>query len=97
MAPLALGVALVFVPPGYAPKTSTTFDEKFVFSQHMRYAWRENHLMTRQHPDTNELMDLKIGNAVNQLLFAKGFLEVKDSRIFIFITTAGPCATLIRK
>ena len=88
MASLAFGVALVFVPPGYAQKTSTTFDEKFVFSQHMRYAWQENHL-TRQHPDTNELMDLKIVKAVNQLLFAKGFVEVKDKPDFYLYDDRG--------
>lgn|GEM_PF-1583985 len=87
--PSLLGVALIFLPPAYAQRTSTTFDEKFVFSQHMRYAWRENHLVTRQHPDTNELMDLKIVKAVNQLLMAKGFVEVKDKPDFYLYYDGG--------
>jgi len=48
----------------------------------MSYAGIESHLTTRQHPDTNELMDLKIVKAVNQLLLAKGFVELKDKPAF---------------
>lgn len=41
--------------------------------------------MTRQHPDTNEVMDLKIVKAVNQLLGSKGFVEVKsDPDLYIY-------------
>jgi len=53
------------VPALLAQKISTTFDNKFSFSEHKRYAWRENRLVTRQHPDTNEVMDLKIIKTVN--------------------------------
>jgi hypothetical protein len=35
-----------------------------------------------RHPDTNEVMDLKIVKAVNRLLAAKGFVEVKDKPDF---------------
>ena len=66
----------------FAQKTSTTFDKDFDFSGHKRYAWRQNHLMTHQHPDTNEMMDLKIVKAVNQTLIARGFVEVKDKPDF---------------
>jgi hypothetical protein len=38
--------------------------------------------MTRQHPDTNEVMDLKIVKAVNQTLAARGFAEVKEKPDF---------------
>jgi hypothetical protein len=78
LATVVFGQVLLFAPTGIAQKTTTTFDHKFIFSQHTRYAWRENHLMTRQHPDTNEVMDLKIVKAVNQLLSARGFVEVKE-------------------
>jgi len=50
----------------------------FSFYEHKRYAWRENRLMTRQHPDTNELTDLKIVKTVNEALAAKNFEETKD-------------------
>ena len=62
----------------YAQKVSTTLDDKYSFSDHKRYAWRENRLTTRQNPDTNEVMDLKIVKNVNQLLAAREFVEVKE-------------------
>jgi uncharacterized protein DUF4136 len=82
LALLILGLSVMIAPSAPAQKTSTSFDDKFSFLQHKRYAWRENRLMTRQPPDTNELMDLKIVKAVNQLLSAKGFTEVKDKPDF---------------
>jgi hypothetical protein len=66
----------------FAQKVSTTLDDKYSFSDHKRYAWRENRLTTRQHPDTNEVMDIKIVKAVNQLLASKGFVEVKEKPDF---------------
>jgi len=64
------------------PHLPTKFDDKYNFFEHKRYAWRENRLLTRQHPDTNEVMDLKIVKAVNRLLAKKGFVEVKDKPDF---------------
>ena len=72
-----------------AQTVSTTVEDKFSFSTHKRYAWRENRLVTRQHPDTNELMDLKIVRAVNQLLAGKGFIEVKDKPDFYLYYDGG--------
>ena len=72
-----------------AQKVSTTLDDKYSFSDHKRYAWRENRLMTRQHPDTNEVMDLKIVKAVNQLLASKGFLEVQEKPDFYIFYDGG--------
>jgi hypothetical protein len=77
-----LFLAMLAAPTVFAQKTSTKFDKDFDFSGHKRYAWRQNHLMTRQHPDTNEIMDLKIVKAVNQTLVAKEFVEVKDKPDF---------------
>lgn len=65
-----------------AQKTDTKFDGQYNFSQHKRYKWRENRLVTRQNPDTNEVMDLKIVKAVNQMLASKGFVEVQDKPDF---------------
>jgi Domain of unknown function (DUF4136) len=65
-----------------AQKASITLDEGYNFSTQKRYAWRENRLVTRQHPDTNEVMDLKIVKLVNRTLAAKGFVEVKDNPDF---------------
>jgi len=77
-----LFLAMLAAPTAFAQKTSTIFDKDFDFSGHKRYSWRQNRLMTRQHPDTNEIMDLKIVKAVNQTLVAKGFVEVKDKPDF---------------
>jgi len=78
----ALTCILVVSPAIFAQKTSTNFDPNFDFSQHKHYAWRENRLMTRQSPDTNEVMDLKIVKGVNQILASRGFVEVKDNPDF---------------
>lgn len=72
-----------------AQTASTTVDDKFSFSTHKRYAGRENRLVTREHPDTNELMDLKIVRAVNQLLAGKDFIEVKDKPDFYLYYEGG--------
>jgi hypothetical protein len=45
--------------------------------------------MTRQHPDTNAIMDLKIVKAVNQALIAKGFVEVKENPDFYIYYDGG--------
>jgi Domain of unknown function (DUF4136) len=74
----AMSVALTAL----AQKTDTKFDGQYNFSQHKRYKWRENRLMTRQNPDTNEVMDLKIVKAANQMLASKGFVEVQDKPDF---------------
>ncbi len=84
-----LSLAMLTAPIAFAQKTSTTFDKNFDFSGHKRYAWRENHLMTHQHPDTNEIMDLKIVKAVNQTLIARGFAEVKDKPDFYIYYDGG--------
>jgi Domain of unknown function (DUF4136) len=77
-----LFLAMLAAPIAFAQKTSTKFDKNFDFSGHKRYAWRQNRLMTRQHPDTNEIMDLKIVKTVNQTFIAKGFVEVKENADF---------------
>jgi uncharacterized protein DUF4136 len=80
---------MLTAPIAFAQKTSTKFDKSFDFSEHKRYAWGQNHLMTRQHPDTNEIMDLKIVKAVNQTLIARGFVEVKDKPDFYIYYDGG--------
>jgi len=84
-----LFLVLLTVPIAFAQKISTTFDKNFDFSVHKRYAWRQNRLMTRQHPDTNEDMALKIVKVVNQTLIARGFAEVKDKPDFYIYYDGG--------
>ncbi|HXY25736.1 MAG TPA: DUF4136 domain-containing protein [Candidatus Acidoferrum sp.] len=80
---------LVIAPVISAQKVSTTFDSSYSFAGHRRFAWRENRLMTRQNPDTNELMDLKIVKTVTQALAAKGFEEAKDNPDFYIYYDGG--------
>ena len=84
-----MACAVPVVPPASAQKTDTKFDHAYDFSQRKRYQWRENRLMTRQNPDTNELMDLKIVKAVNQFLASKGFVEVKEKPDFFLSYDGG--------
>src|SRR5262245_66690192 len=74
-----LYLAMLAIPLASAQSSSTAFDKNFDFSEHKRYAWGQNHIVTRQHPDTNEVMNLKIVKEVNQILSAKGFAEVKEN------------------
>jgi Domain of unknown function (DUF4136) len=89
LACLILGLSILVAPRACAQKTSTSYDDKFSFSQHTRYAWRGNRLMTRQHPDTNEVMNLKIVKAVNHTLNARGFVEVKEKPDFYLYYDGG--------
>jgi hypothetical protein len=84
-----LFLLMLVVQVAFAQKISTTFDKNFDFSGHKRYAWRQNRLMTRQHPDTNEEMALKIVRIVNQTLIARGFVEVKDKPDFYIYYDGG--------
>ena len=84
-----LYLAMLAIPLVSAQNSSTAFDKNFDFSEHKRYAWGQNHLLTRQHPDTNEVMDLKIVKEVNQTLIAKGFTEVKEKPDFYIYYDGG--------
>ena len=82
-------LALVAGQGALAQQVSTKLDDKYDFTEHKRYAWRGNRLVTRQNPDTNEVMDIKIVKAVNQLLAAKGFVEVKEKPDFYIFYDGG--------
>ena len=87
---LSLLSLLAATPLAVLPqKTSTVLDSSYNFSEHKRYSWRENRLLTRQHPDTNEEMDLKIVRNVNRLLSAAGFIEAKDKPDFYIYYDGG--------
>ena len=80
----------------FPQKTSTVADPGYDFSEHKRYSWRENRLLTRQHPDTNEEMDRKIVKNVNQVLSASGFVEVKEKPDFyIYYDGGGDAMTAV--
>jgi len=77
-----------------AQKISTKADDTFNFSEHKKYMWRGNRLMTRQNPDTNQVLDLKIVKAVNRELAAKGFVEVKENPDFYISYDGGGSSQL---
>jgi Domain of unknown function (DUF4136) len=81
--------ALFVAQTAFAQKVSTKLDAKYSFAEHKRYEWRGNRLVTRQNPDTNEVMDIKIVKAVNQLLAARGFVEVKEKPDFYIFYDGG--------
>ena len=75
--------------PASAQKATTPFDHNYVFSQFKRYQWRENRLLTRQSPDTTELMDLKIGQGRQPATKArKDLLRLRTSPISTSTTMA---------
>ena len=92
---IILILAIAIGPAVFAQNAAPTYDNDFNFSAHKRYAWRQNRLMTRQHPDTNELMDLKIVKKVNEALTAKGFEEVKDKPDFYIQYDGGGDSNLV--
>ncbi len=72
-----------------AQKVDTKSDNLYNFSEHQHYQWRQNRLFTRQNPDTNAVMDIKIVKAVNQNLAAKGFVEVSEKPDFYLYYSGG--------
>jgi len=84
-----LAFTVLMVVAVRAQKVSVNSDANYNFSEHKRYAWRDNRLQTRQNPDTNKVMDLKIVNSVNRLLASKGFTEVKENPDFYVHYDAG--------
>lgn len=58
-----------------AQKITTKFHNNFDFQKQNRYAWGKNHLLTRQGPQNDLLIDKKLIFEVNQTLSAKGFVE----------------------
>ena len=72
-----------------AQKVDSKSDNTYNFSKHKRYQWQQNRLFTRQNPDTNAVMDIKIVKAVNHDLAAKGFVEVSEKPDFYLYYSGG--------
>jgi hypothetical protein len=87
-----LGVAagfLVMCATLSAQKVSTNFDKSFDFTNHRRYAWRQNHIITRQGRQNDALIDDKIVQDVNRNLATKGFVEDTTNPDFFISYEAG--------
>jgi hypothetical protein len=88
LAGMAVGV-LVICATLAAQNVTTNFDKNFDFTNHRRYAWRQNHLITRQGKQNDELIDEKIVQDVNRNLADKGFVEDTANPDFFISYEAG--------
>jgi Domain of unknown function (DUF4136) len=87
---LRLATALLFITvSSAAQKVTTTVDNSFDFKTAKRYAWGQNHIITRQGRANDELIDQKIVADVNQTLAAKGFIEDPKNPDFYVSYDAG--------
>jgi len=72
-----------------AQKVKTTYSGNFDFAAHKRYAWDKNHIITRQGPQNDTLIDAKIVQDVNQTLAQKGFVQDPANPDFLISYDAG--------
>jgi Domain of unknown function (DUF4136) len=72
-----------------AQKVTTTADKTFDFKTAKRYAWGQNHIITRQGRASDALIDQKIVEDVNRTLAAKGFVEDPKNPDFYISYDAG--------
>ena len=72
-----------------AQKVTTNLDNNFDFANHKHYAWRQNHIVTRQGKQNDALIDQKIVQDVNRNLTEKGFIEDPLHPDFIISYEAG--------
>jgi hypothetical protein len=87
-----LGIAFVFLAMCAAlaaQKVTTNVDKNFDFTNHRRYAWRPNHIVTRQGKQNDALIDQKIVQDVNRNLRDKGFVEDPSNPDFFVSYEAG--------
>lgn len=87
---IGLATALLFVAlNSVAQKVTTTIDSHFDFKSAKRYAWGQNHIITRQGHANDALIDQKIVEDVNRALAAKGFIEDRENPDFFVSYEAG--------
>jgi hypothetical protein len=72
-----------------AQRVTTNFNKNFDFTNHRRYAWRQNHIITRQGKQNDELINQKIVQDVNRNLTEKGFVEDTANPDFFISYEAG--------
>jgi Domain of unknown function (DUF4136) len=89
---LAAAIGLILIGGNVAAqKVTTQVSGKFNFAENRRYAWRANHLLTRQGKQTDELIDKKIVQSVDQTLASKGFVkDTERPQFYIFYDAGAP-------
>jgi hypothetical protein len=87
---LGIATALLFTPSiAVAQKIKTTTNSDFDFASNKKYAWGKNHIITRQGPQNDALIDQKIVQDVNHILATKGFIEDRTNPDFLISYDAG--------
>jgi hypothetical protein len=89
---IQLGIAFFFLTicvPLAAQKVTINFDKNFDFTNHHRYAWHPNHIVTRQGKQNDALIDQKIVQDVNRTLRDKGFVLDPSNPDFFISYEAG--------
>jgi hypothetical protein len=79
----------LFCPNAAAKKVTSTSTSAFDFTNHKRYAWRQNHIVTRQGKKNDALIDQTIVENVDQNLTAKGFVRDDANPHFFIFYEAG--------
>jgi len=72
-----------------AQRVKITYGANFDFASHKRYAWGKNHIVTRQGPQNDALIDQKLVKDVNQNLAQKGFVQDPTNPDFLVSYDAG--------
>lgn len=87
---IGLAIALLFLAfSSAAQKVTTTAENHFDFKNSKRYAWGQNHIITRQGHKNDALIDQKIVEDVNRALATKGFIEDRENPDFFVSYEAG--------
>ena len=90
-----MAVLLLLATPSKAQKVTTTVNNPFDFAAAKHYAWKENHIITRQGKANDALIDKKIVEEVNRNLQAKGFSEDAANPDFYISYDAGSSDTAV--
>jgi Domain of unknown function (DUF4136) len=92
---LLWAVLLLLATPSNAQKITTTVNSPFDFAAAKHYAWKENHIITRQGKANDALIDKKIVEEVNRNLAAKGFSQDAANPDFYISYDAGSSDTAV--
>ncbi len=91
---LTAAVLLFVALNSAAQKVITKSENNFDFENSRRYAWTQNHIITRQGRENDALIDQEIVKRVNAVLAAKGFTEDDaNPDLYIFYDAGSSDAT----
>lgn len=90
-----MAVLLLLASSSNAQKITTTVNSPFNFATAKHYAWKENHIITRQGKANDALIDKKIVEEANRNLQAKGFSEDAANPDFYVSYDAGSSDTTV--